>query len=335
MNIMALILRILLSLTLLVMSIWGALALHYQEPLEPIWTRALIALWSILSLLSLFSLWRKRYLINFGYFLLMFCMLLLWWSSIKPTHEKDWADDVMYMASGEVKGNLVTVHNVRNFKWRAEDAYIPKWETRTYDLTKIQSIDLFTSHWGIEAIAHVLVTFGFSDGQFITFTVEIRKTKGQSFDSLAGFFKAYELSIIATDERDAVGVRPNVRGEDTYLYRLNMPKETMRQLFTAYIKKANDLVEQPQFYHTITANCTTIVFDMMEHISGKMPFDYRVLATGYLPEYVQDLNGFYAKDVPLEELTQKGLINTRSKAAMNLNTYSQDIRRDVPGWQTP
>lgn len=332
---MALILRILLSLILLVMSIWGALALHYQEPLEPIWTRALIALWSILSLLFLFSLWRQRYLINFGYFLLMFCMLLLWWSSIKPTHDKDWADDVMYMASGKIEGNIATVNNVRNFKWRGETAYIPKWETRSYDLNKIQSLDLLTSQWGIDAIAHVLVTFGFSDGQFLTFTVEIRKTKNQSFDSFAGFFKAYELSIIATDERDAVGVRPNIRGEDTYIYRLSMPPETLRQLFVAYIQKANELVEQPQFYNTVTANCTTIVFDMMERISGKIPFDYRVLATGYLPSYVEELNGFYAKDVPLEELTQRGWINKRSKAAMNLNNYSQQIRQGVPGWTKP
>ena len=75
-----------------------------------------------------------------------------------------------------------------------------------------------------QAIAHILVSFGFEDGRYLVFTVETRKEKGERYSELGGFFKEFELSIVATDERDAVRVRTNVRDEDVYLYRIDMPR---------------------------------------------------------------------------------------------------------------
>jgi hypothetical protein len=64
---------------------------------------------------------------------------------------------------------------------------------------------------------------------------------------VGGFFKSFELSIIATDERDAVLVRTNVRGEDVYLYRVNIPQAMMRQLLVSYVAQANALTRQARF----------------------------------------------------------------------------------------
>ena len=235
------------------------------------------------------------------------------------------------MTSGTVEGNAITLFNVRNFTWHSETDYSPRWETRHYDLNKLQSVDMLTSHWGMDAIAHVLVSFGFSDGQFVTFSVEIRKKQGQQFSEIAGFFKQYELSILATDERDAVAVRPNVRGEETYLYRIDMPEAIRRQLFLSYIEQANQLIEQPRFYNTVTANCTTLVFAMMQHISGGLPLDPRLLLTGYLPSYVEELDGLM-DGFDLTQLRDSGRITERSKQAFNSENYSQIIRQGVPGW---
>src|SRR5690606_7579582 len=100
-------------------------------------------------------------------------------------------------------GNQLTVHNVRNFNWRSEQDYDVAWETRRYELNQLSSLDLSTSYWGMPAIAHILVSFGFADGRFLTFTVEVRKEKGEAYSEIGGFFKEFELSIVATDERDA------------------------------------------------------------------------------------------------------------------------------------
>src|ERR1700761_1694866 len=162
------------------------------------------------------------------------------------------------MTQGTVSGSKVTLHNVRNFAWRTDTDYTPRWETRTYDLDHLSSLDMVLSYWSMRAIAHVLISFGFDDGSHIVFSVEIRREKQESFSEIGGFFKEFELSIIAADERDVIRVRTNVRGEDDYLYRLRIPVKDIRSLFLAYVDQANSLVQTPRFYNTISVNCTTL-----------------------------------------------------------------------------
>ncbi len=330
-SILSVSLNLLLSLLLLIAAAWGGLALYYQLPLSMPWLVAGLLLWTGLSVFALVHLWRGRRLHGVLIYLALHATLLLWWNSLTPTNQQQWQDDVAQMTSGRVEGDQVTLFNVRNFDWQSETEYTPRWETREYDLSKLKSVDMITSHWGMDAIAHVLVSFGFDDHQFVTFSVEIRKKKGQEFSEIAGFFKQYELSILATDERDAIAVRPNVRGEDTYLYRIDMPAAIRRQLFLSYIEQANQLLKQPRFYNTVTANCTTLVFGMMQHISGDLPLDSRLLLTGYLPSYIEEQDGL-TDGFDLAQLRTAGRITERSKQAGQSPDYSKIIRQGVPGW---
>ena len=250
-------LNILLSVAICCAAVWGGLALYYQLPMSPLWTTLGVVIWACASLFAVLHLWRKSRWQGLLIYLVLHALLLVWWNSLTPSNQHQWEDDVARMTSGTIDGDQVTLFNVRNFDWHSETQYTPHWDTRQYDLSKLKSVDMLTSHWGMEAIAHVLVSFGFDDDQFVTFSVEIRKKKGQQFSEVAGFFKQYELSILATDEHDAIAVRPNVRGEDTFLYRIDMPEKIRRQLFLSYIEQANQLIEEPRFYNTLTANCTT------------------------------------------------------------------------------
>jgi len=181
----------------------------------------------------------------------------------------------------------------------------------------------------MKAIAHVLVSFGFNDGQHVVFSVEIRREKQESFSEIGGFFKEFELSVIAADERDVVRVRTNVRGEDDYLYHIRMPAEHMRSLFLAYVNEANTLFNTPRWYNTITVNCTTLVYHMMNRIVGTLPLDYRLLFSGYLPEYVYEVGGLDPR-YSLEQLRAFGRITERARAADQSATFSQDIRQGIP-----
>ncbi len=324
-------LQVVLSLLILFASTWAGLALYYQLPLDMPWRVVGILLWAGLCLFTLVRLWRRSIWKGLLIYPVLHGALLVWWNSLIPSNNHQWEEDVAQMTSGSIEGDQVTLFNVRNFDWHSETEYTPRWETREYDLSKLTSVDMLTSHWGMDAIAHVLVSFGFDDGQFVTFSVEIRKKKGQQFSETAGFFKQYELSILATDERDAIGVRPNVRGEDTFLYRIDMPADIRKKLFLSYIEQANQLIEQPRFYNTVTANCTTLVFGMMQHISGGLPLDARLLLTGYLPSYVQELNGL-TDGFDLAQLRSAGRITERSKQAGQSSNYSKIIRQGVPGW---
>ncbi|WP_257791624.1 hypothetical protein [Moraxella bovoculi] len=42
---------------------------------------------------------------------------------------------------------------MRNFHWRSETDYDVDWQTRTYDLNQLETMDLVLSIWGNENIA--------------------------------------------------------------------------------------------------------------------------------------------------------------------------------------
>ena len=259
---------------------------------------------------------------------------MVWWVSIPPSNDGQWADDVARMTTGTVDGSRVTLYNVRNFDWRSKTDYTPRWETRTYDLDRMRSVDMIMSYWGMPAIAHMLISFGFDDGTYVVFSVEIRRQTFQAFSEIGGFFKEFELSIIASDERDVVRVRTNFRGEDAYLYQLRIPVSAMRSLFLGYVGEANSLIDTPRFYNTLTVNCTTLVYQMMKRIVGYLPMDYRLLLSGYLPEYVYSVHGLN-QNLSMEELRARGRITDRAKQAGRSPDFSAEIRKGLPGMDLP
>ena len=318
--------------TLLVGSsaIWGALALWYQAPGGQVSKTLCMLLWAAFSITILLALWQGRTAVGLLAFALAFSALLIWWQRIEPTNDRIWADDVSRMTTGTIDGNRVTLTNVRDFDWRSDTDYTQRWETRSYDLDRLDSVDMIMSYWTGPAIAHMLISFGFDDGTHVAFSVEIRREKHEDFSEIGGFFKEFELSIIAADERDVIRVRTNVRGEDDYLYRVRMPAPAMRSLFLAYVAQANSLVHAPRFYNTITVNCTTLVYHMVTRIVGRLPLDYRLVLSGYLPEYVYGVGGLDQR-YPLRELRALGRITDRARQADRSESFSADIRRGIPG----
>lgn len=311
-------------------AVWGAFALWFRAPGGPT-PKTLSALgWAGFSLTLMIALWQGRAAAGFLAFAVAFGALLLWWRRIEPSNDRIWADDVAQMATGTVDGNQVTLRNVRNFEWRSNTDYIQRWETRNYRLDSLNSVDMIMSYWTGPAIAHMLISFGFGDGEQVVLSVEIRRERIESYSEIGGFFKEFELSIIAADERDVIRVRTNVRGEDAYLYRLRMPVSAMRSLFLGYIDEANALVRTPRFYNTVTVNCTTLVYQMMQRIVGYLPLSHRLIFSGYLPEYVYRVGGLDQR-YSIKELRALGRISERARGAERSDTFSADIRRGIPG----
>ncbi len=324
---------ILVSCLMVLLAAWAAAALGFQAPGGALVRVALVALWTVFTAALVIAVWRGHAAPALGGFVLALCAVLLWWHALRPSNERAWADDVARTATGAVQGSTVTLSGVRNFDWRSADDYTPRWETRTYDLQKLEALDMITSYWSGPAIAHVLISFGFSDGQHVAFSVEIRRERDEKFNEIGGFFKEFELSIIAADERDIIRVRTNVRGEDDYLYRIRLPREDIRALFLAYIQQMNDLARTPRFYNTITVNCTTLVYHMVERIVGRLPFGYGLVLSGYLPGYVYSIGGLDTR-YTLDELRGFGRITGRARQADRAEDFSQQIRRGIPSLES-
>lgn len=319
---------VLATLIVALAAIWAAFALWYQAPGGQALKTLSVVLWLGFSLTLLMALWQGRTALALLAFAVVFGGLQIWWQRIAPSNQRIWADDVAQMTTGTVVGRHVTLHNVRNFEWRSNTDYTQRWETRDYDLERLNSVDMIMSYWSGAAIAHLLISFGFEDGAHVVFSVEIRREKHESFSEIGGFFKEFGLSILAADERDVIRVRTNVRGEDDYLYRIRMPVPEMRALFLSYIEQANSLVKTPRFYNTITVNCTTLVYHMMKHIVGYLPLDYRLILSGYIPEYVYRVGGLDNR-FSLAELRARGRFTERAEKANLSSSFSADIREGI------
>jgi hypothetical protein len=93
-------------------------------------------------------------------------------------------------------------------------------------------------------------------------SIETRKERGEAYSTLQGFFRQYELHYVVADERDVIRLRTNYRKdppEDVYVYRMSGPAENARRLFVEYLEEINALKERPQWYNTLTTNCTTAI----------------------------------------------------------------------------
>ncbi|MFY2949085.1 DUF4105 domain-containing protein [Achromobacter ruhlandii] len=324
--------RLALSLLMLFSMAWACLAFWYQGP-GAVWAKAVLMLaWVALGLYALLRLWhgvgRLRRRPALWAYLLAVIALAAWWQGIAPSNDRVWADDVARTLRGSVAGSIVTLDNVRDFKWRSDSDYTPRWETRVYDLNDLRSVDMVLSYWDGPAIAHTLVSFGFADGRHVVFSVEIRKERGEQFSELGGFFKKFELSVVAADERDVLYVRAGPRAENVYIYPVQMPVDAMRALFLSYVRTANELADTPRFYHTVTANCTTLVYRMVRAIVPGLPLDYRILLSGYLPEYLYEQGGLDTRQ-PLQTLRERGFVGIPPILGEDSIGFSRSIRRHL------
>ena len=235
-----------------------------------------------------------------GLYALIWLMGVGWFFSIEPKQDREWMAEVSQQVTYErdaTNPDLITLTNIRNFDWQTDTDATEHWETRTVDLSKLSGIDVTNSYWMGPLIAHTLVSFRFEDDRPLAFSFEIRKEKGESFSALAGFFRRYELSLIAAEERDIIYTRSNARGEQVYLFPVShLQQHEVRSLFDSYLSAADDLNAAPAWYNTLLSNCTNIIFYMARIVSGdRLPWDYRIWVSGWLPNYLYDVGMLDAK----------------------------------------
>ena len=318
-----------LVLLIAYLTIWSALALWYRLP-TPELVRAGLAILTILFGLGvILSLFTPKRVYAVTAFTALMAVIGVWWSTIVPTENGNWSPEVARQVTGEINGDILTLTDVREFKWRSKADYTVGWGTRQYDLSTLKSLDMFLSYWAGPEMAHLIFSFGFEDGRYLAWSVEVRRQIGGGFSPLADFFKSNTLSIVASEESDVIGVRTNFRGENVFIYRLNTDSKNIRKLLEEYVVDANELARQPEFFNTLTTNCTTTVYRMMIAVGATTPLNWRLVVNGYLPQYAYQ-QGVLDKNFTVEELHSLGQIDTRAKAVGLNGRYSAAIRVGVP-----
>ena len=301
---------------------WGAMSVHLTGMVFQVAFAAVV----VAAIIALALRFHKRRLAWLGLTAIA-ATIRIWYQGIEPSQDRDWAFDVAHVVGAEVNGDLVKLTNVRNFTWLDEISAEQSWEARTFDLSKLQSVDMLTSVWDNPDIAHLTESFGFADDQRVVFSVETRKEADEEFNVKGGFFRQFELALVAATEEDIIKLRTNHRQEDVRLYPVKLNAKQRRDLFMSYVHLAQDLHAQPVFYNTLTANCTTMVYGLAQVIKPDMSPDWRLVLSGHLPSYVDALGGFDG-DLPIEHRVQQAQI-TQQALSSDGTDHSAAIRGTV------
>lgn len=260
-----------------------------------------------------------------------FVVVLAWWYSLQPSNSRDWQPDLAVLPYADINGNQVVIHNIRNCDYRTETDFDVHHYDRTFDLAALRTVDLYLVTWGSPDIAHTMVSFGFTNGDYVCFSIETRKEKGEDYSAVKGIFRQFELTYIIADERDVVRLRTNYRkGEEVCLYRLQVTPEQGRKLFLDYLRRANELHDHPAWYNALTDNCT-IAIRTQRDAADRAPWDWRMLLNGHLDELLYE-RGTIVTNLPFAELKKLSNINQRAQAAGQAADFSRQIRRGLPGF---
>lgn len=309
---------------LVAVPVWTWVALAFA--LTPGWPESARALAVIAWLGLTAGIWKLRPGRRLAFVLgLSLGLAMAWALLVRPRDGRTWATGHEHVPRVTFSGDSVTIEHLRNAAWRSPTDVDMRWETRTYDLSGMRSVDLVVEpfdDW--RGLAHIFVTFGFADGEHVAVSIEARREADEGYSPLRGAFRHYELLYVIGDERDLIGLRANVRRDPVYVFPTRATPDEARALFVSLLQRASGLRERPEFYNTLTSTCATglvrHVNEVREHDVGLL--DWRIAFPGYADALAWDLD-LIAWEGTLEEARARFLINGRS---------ALDAARDGTGW---
>lgn len=257
--------------------------------------------------------------------------VFVWTRTVQPSLTRDWAPDLVRASRADVQGSRVTLHDIRDFRYRSTTDWDASWYSATYDTRDlVRAWYIVEPFSGFEGAAHTMVSFEFSGDRFVSFSVEIRRERGETYSVLGGLFRQYEITYVAGDERDLIQLRSNHRRDDVYLYPVRASQERTVAFFLDMVQRMNALQARPEFYNSFTSNCTTNLVRHLEKVSEtNVPYDHRTLLPAYSDELALAL-GLIDTDVGLTETRERHRINTLALAAQDRDDFSLRIRGRAP-----
>jgi hypothetical protein len=247
---------------------------------------------------------------------------------ILPSNQRAWRADLAVLPYAHFEGSRVTVHNVRDFVYQNDEEFVVNYLDEQFDLDQIETVDFLVVPFNdAPSLAHTMLSFGIRDGRYLGVSVEARLEEGETYSPIAGALRQYELMYVIATERDLIGRRTMHRSVEVYLYPTKATKEQAQALFVDVMKRANKLASEPEYYDTITNNCTS---NIVRHINrmqpGRIPFDLRVLLPGYADQLAHDL-GLLDTDVSLTLSRPEHRITELANLHIASEQFSQRIRR--------
>jgi hypothetical protein len=245
---------------------------------------------------------------------------------VVPTNDRAWVADMQRLSTGEIQGEEVLVRNIRNCQYATANDYVVNYYDRRIRLDELQTVDFIVVPFKAKSLAHTMLSFGLSDGTYLCVSAEIRRELGEAYSPLLGVSNQFELYYLVADERDVIRLRTRYRDAEVYVYPTIATPENTRELFLDVMRRANQLATRPEFYHTVSNNCTTnIVAHVNKLQPQRVPFAWQVLLSGNSAKYAYDL-GLLDNRLPFEELQELAKVNVLVDENFDAADFSKRIR---------
>ncbi len=251
---------------------------------------------------------------------------------LAPSQFRDWTAEQAVLPTADFRGDQVTVHNVRNCKYFANDVFMVDYYDKPIDLSRVRGVDYIVVPFdGAPALAHVMLSFQIDGAEgkpeHLAVSVETRKEREEKYNPLKGSFNQYEIIYVVADERDVIQFRTVYNGEHVYLYHTTATPEASQALLKDVLQRVNDLAARPEFYDTLTNNCTSNIVRHVNRIKpNRIVADYRSLLPGLSDQLAYD-EGLIERHGTFEETKALAYVNPLAQRYAGREDFSELIRR--------
>lgn len=282
-------------------------------------------------LLAAAGLWwhkRRRPSIHLVLWLLVAVSIATYHLIPGPTPEK-WKKPWALAPQFEQQGDILTIRNLRDFRYRTEEDSDARYRTESYDLRTLTGVDFAACHWdGMTAVCHTMLSFNFADGRRFVISAETRIPEGEEQGAIPGLYKRFGILYLFGTEEDLFGLRTNIRHEDLSIYPLRIKQTGARKLLQHYIDLAREAEACHTAYNTISGNCSTGLVSGFRALVPQMArkYDYLPLHNGSIADLL--INHGAVQSRPGETPEQ---IRTRCYAGYDipLENYSASLRARI------
>ena len=246
---------------------------------------------------------------------------------LMPSHDRDWSPDLAVLPYADFGEDHVIVRNIRNCAYESDSDYAVNYYDRRFEMDQLRRVDFVVVPFKeTPSLAHTMLSFGFEDGEHVVVSVEARLEQGETYSPVLGELRQYELIYVVADERDAILRRTKHREVDVYVYRTIATPEQSPELFMDVMQRVNQLAEVPEFYDTLSNNCTTNIVRHLNRLRpGRVPYDVRVLLPGFSDGLAYEL-GLLDTSLPFAEARRRARVTEIANRSADAPNFSARIR---------
>jgi hypothetical protein len=135
----------------IVLIAWGTLAIYYSNLS---WATLRLALAVAFAAFAVWACWVSTRRGTSAVFLGLFFVIVVWWISIPPSHDRPWRPEVAVMPRAIIDGDRVHITGVRNFDYRSRNDFTVRYEEREIRLSHLTALDFFVSYWSEGLAGH-------------------------------------------------------------------------------------------------------------------------------------------------------------------------------------